>query len=234
MAGSSISEPGFLQFDKDDVIEIVQNHGNGTFTGCLLSDRQSVGLVQSEHVRRVRTNSVHGMTSPLDSPAGFRIDRKESTVLPRRMLGNGMAPIPQQDYVNTEVSLQPWYMGDLERTESEAKLKGTPNGTFLVRYSKNRRSYVISISYEGEVKHTVVEQRDNSIYYLDEGYVFHSIVLFRVLHDFDATESKFLTLRKGDRLTLVDVIGEDRGWWKGQIADRVGFFPLSYVEPWKE
>lgn len=264
LAGSSISEPGFLQFDKDDVIEIVQNHGNGTFTGCLLSDRQSVGLVQSEHVRRVRTNSVHGMTSPLDSPAGFRIDRKESTVLPRRMLGNGMAPIPQQDYVNTEVSLQPWYMGDLERTESEAKLKGTPNGTFLVRYSKNRRSYVISISYEGEVKHTVVEQRDNSIYYLDEGYVFHSIVelvnyyrennlcesfnslnttlknayrtckLFRVLHDFDATEPKFLTLRKGDRLTLVDVIGEDRGWWKGQIADRVGFFPLSYVEPWKE
>ncbi|KIH49310.1 SH3 domain protein [Ancylostoma duodenale] len=78
--------------------------------------------------------------------------------------------------------------------------------------------------------------------------------LFRVIHDFDATEPKFLTLRKGDRLTLVDVIGEDRGWWKGQIADRVsllshrsflclvmsvihfqiGFFPLSYVEPWKE
>ncbi|KIH51367.1 SH3 domain protein [Ancylostoma duodenale] len=45
--------------------------------------------------------------------------------------------------------------------------------------------------------------------------------LFRVIHDFDATEPKFLTLRKGDRLTLVDVIGEDRGWWKGQIADRV-------------
>ncbi|KAK6012136.1 SH2 domain protein [Ostertagia ostertagi] len=147
-------EPGFLIFDKDDIIEIVQNHGNGTFT----------------------TNSVQGMTSPLDSPANFRIDRKESTVLPRRMMGNGMTPTPQQDYVNTEVSLQPWYMGDLERAESEAKLRGTPNGTFLVRYSKNRRSYVISISYEGEVKHTVVEQRDNSIYYLDEGYVFHSIV----------------------------------------------------------
>ncbi|KAK6031819.1 SH3 domain protein [Ostertagia ostertagi] len=184
-----------------------------------------------------------------------------------------MTPTPQQDYVNTEVSLQPWYMGDLERAESEAKLRGTPNGTFLVRYSKNRRSYVISISYEGEVKHTVVEQRDNSIYYLDEGYVFHKCYtvgechclgagelhyrennlcesfnslnttlknayrtckLFRVLHDFDATEPKFLTLRKGDRLTLVDVIGEDRGWWKGQIADRIGFFPLSYVEPWKD
>ncbi|WKY15591.1 hypothetical protein Q1695_000793 [Nippostrongylus brasiliensis] len=264
LARSPSADPGFLQFDKDDVIEIVQNHGNGTCTGCLLSDRQIIGLVHSEHVRRVRTNSVQGVASPVDSPSGLRIDRKESTVLPRRMLSNGMAPTPQQDYVNTEVSSQPWYMGDLERAESEAKLKGTPNGTFLVRYSKNRRSYVISISYEGEVKHTVVEERDNSIYYLDEGYVFHSIVelvnyyrennlcesfnslnttlknayrtckLFRVLHDFDATEPKFLTLRRGDRLTLVDVIGEDRGWWKGQIADRIGFFPLSYVEPWKE
>ncbi|KAK6031818.1 hypothetical protein OSTOST_02012, partial [Ostertagia ostertagi] len=69
-------------FDKDDIIEIVQNHGNGTFTGILLNDRQNPGLVHSEHVRRVRTNSVQGMTSPLDSPANFRIDRKESTVLP--------------------------------------------------------------------------------------------------------------------------------------------------------
>ncbi|KIH52236.1 hypothetical protein ANCDUO_17665 [Ancylostoma duodenale] len=86
---SSISDHGFLQFDKDDVIEIVQNHGNGTFTGCLVNDRQSVGLVQSEHVRRVRTNSVQGMGSPLDSPVGVRVDRKESTVLPKRILGNG-------------------------------------------------------------------------------------------------------------------------------------------------
>ncbi|KAE9419378.1 hypothetical protein Angca_002422 [Angiostrongylus cantonensis] len=260
----SANDSGFLQFEKDDIIEIVQNHGNGTFLGCLLTGRQNIGLVHSEHVRRVRANSVQGVNSSRDSPNAFSIDRKESTVLPRRMLVNGMTPTPQQDYVNTEVSLQPWYMGELERADSEAKLKGTPNGTFLVRYSKNRQSYVISISYENEVKHTVVEQRDSTIYYLDEGYVFNSIVelvnyyrennlcesfnslnttlknayrtckLYRVMHDFDATEPKFLTLRKGDRLTLVDVIGEDRGWWKGQIADRVGFFPLSYVEPWKE
>ncbi|XGW34550.1 hypothetical protein V3C99_018463 [Haemonchus contortus] len=260
----SVMEPGFLVFDKDDAIEVVQNHGDGMFTGILLNDRQNPGLVHSEHVRRVRTSFGQDMTSPLDSPVGSHIDRKDSTVLPMKVIGDVMTPTPQQDYVNTEVSLQPWYMGNLERSESEAKLRGTPNGTFLVRYSRNRRSYVISISYEGEVKHTVVEKRDNSIYYLDEGYVFHSIVelvnyykennlcesfnslnttlksayrtckLFRVLHDFDATEPKFLTLRKGDRLTLIDVIGEDRGWWKGQIADRIGFFPLSYVEPWRE
>ncbi|KJH42877.1 RhoGEF domain protein [Dictyocaulus viviparus] len=237
----SANEPGFLQFDKDDVIEISQNHGNGIFSGCLLSGRQNVGLIHGEQVRRMRS-----LNSPRDSFTGFHVDRKDSTVLPRRMFANIMAPTPQQDYVNTEVSLQPWYMGELERADSEVKLKGTPK------------------RYENEVKHTVVEQRDNTIYYLDEGYVFNSIVelvnyykennlcesfnslnttlknayrtckLYRVIHDFDATEPKFLTLRKGDRLTLVDVIGEDRGWWKGQIADRIGFFPLSYVEPWKE
>ncbi|VDM82367.1 unnamed protein product [Strongylus vulgaris] len=61
------------------------------FKGCLVNDRQCVGLVHSEHVRRVRTNSVQGICSPLDSPVGMRVDRKESTVLPKRMFGNGYA-----------------------------------------------------------------------------------------------------------------------------------------------
>ncbi|CAD6189319.1 unnamed protein product [Caenorhabditis auriculariae] len=255
----------FLQFEKDDRIEVIQNHNNGTFTGCVLSNRQRTGLVKYDAVHRLRSNSVVGIS--LDSQISFpaRVQRNESTVLPRRPPENSNKVHLQRDYVNTEISAQSWYMGDMERDTAFCKLRGTPNGTFLVRYSANRNTFAISISYDGEVKHMVIEQNRDQQYYLDEGYIFNSVVelvtyyrehnlieifntlnttlksayreckLYRVIHDYDAPEDpKFLSLRKGDVVTLVDTIGEDRGWWKGMINNKVGFFPLSYVEPLTE
>ncbi|XP_075679329.1 protein vav-like isoform X2 [Dermatophagoides pteronyssinus] len=43
--------------------------------------------------------------------------------------------------------------------------------------------------------------------------------------------SSFLSLRKGDHITVLSRAAEDKGWWKGQIDDRLGYFPFKYVEP---
>nr|XP_046912795.1 protein vav-1-like [Dermatophagoides farinae] len=43
--------------------------------------------------------------------------------------------------------------------------------------------------------------------------------------------SSFLSLRKGDRITVLSRAAEDKGWWKGQIGDRLGYFPFKYVKP---
>lgn len=53
--------------------------------------------------------------------------------------------------------------------------------------------------------------------------------VFRVIHDFEQDEQKFLSIKTGDILTLVDTVGEDRGWWKGSINNRVNtvFFVLN-------
>lgn len=43
--------------------------------------------------------------------------------------------------------------------------------------------------------------------------------------------SSFLSLKKGDQLTVLSRAAEDKGWWKGTIGDRIGYFPFKYVSP---
>ncbi|CAG2110284.1 unnamed protein product [Medioppia subpectinata] len=49
------------------------------------------------------------------------------------------------------------------------------------------------------------------------------------LYSFTGSSANLLDLRKGDRVAVLSKAGESKGWWKGQIADRIGYFPLAYV-----
>ncbi|RWS24881.1 protein vav-like protein [Leptotrombidium deliense] len=49
------------------------------------------------------------------------------------------------------------------------------------------------------------------------------------VYSFTGESSNLLTLRKGDRIAILSKSGEEKGWWKGQINDRIGYFPLAYV-----
>ncbi|NP_001360680.1 Protein vav [Caenorhabditis elegans] len=293
-SNSTPSDLSYLQFAKGDRIEVIKMQGHNRFTGCLINNRNRTGLVHLDHVSQSRTTSMIGL-SPIDSPAGSiapRVVRNESTVLPNKLLSDGssrslsgphgsrssrnsssstingsMDSVPrQQDYVNTEISEFLWYMGEMERAKAESTLKGTPNGTFLVRYSKNRKQTAISLSYKNDVKHMIIEQNSDGKVYLDEDYIFNSTVelvqyyrsnnlieifaaldtclknpysqckVFKAVHDYDApspnNEGKFLSFKTGDIVVLLDTVGEDRGWWKGQVNNKSGFFPLSYVKPY--
>jgi len=47
--------------------------------------------------------------------------------------------------------------------------------------------------------------------------------------DFNPAESNQLPLKKGCQVTVLSKEGDYKGWWKGKIQDRVGFFPKDYV-----
>jgi len=54
----------------------------------------------------------------------------------------------------------------------------------------------------------------------------------KVLFDYTTTEEDQLPLKSGDILTLLE--DDDENWWLGQLHDKVGFFPKSYVEVFEE
>ncbi|XP_069695874.1 protein vav isoform X2 [Periplaneta americana] len=47
--------------------------------------------------------------------------------------------------------------------------------------------------------------------------------------DFSPAEVNQLPLKKGCHVTILSKEGDFKGWWKGKIQDRVGFFPKEYV-----
>uniref|UniRef100_A0A0N5AHT5 Protein vav n=1 Tax=Syphacia muris TaxID=451379 RepID=A0A0N5AHT5_9BILA len=192
------SDPRFLSFDKNDFIEILQQCGNGTIKGRVVTNREKIGFVALERVSRCRSSasSLQSFHSPdsifdMDSSSNSAlspIDRASnvsSPQLPRQGLLNhrsstdSMISLRTQtgpDYINEDVIGQEWYQGSLERAEAEMRLRGTPDGTYLVRFSNTQQKYVISISFNGEVKHTKIEQNYDNLYYLDELTMFPGIV----------------------------------------------------------
>lgn len=50
------------------------------------------------------------------------------------------------------------------------------------------------------------------------------------LHNFEPTADSMLGLVKGDVVTVLSKAGQEKGWWKGQIQERVGYFPWQYVQ----
>uniref|UniRef100_T1IVA4 Protein vav n=1 Tax=Strigamia maritima TaxID=126957 RepID=T1IVA4_STRMM len=47
--------------------------------------------------------------------------------------------------------------------------------------------------------------------------------------EFAGTAANMLTLKKGDIISILCKRGGDKGWWKGQLNAKVGFFPVTYV-----
>lgn len=56
----------------------------------------------------------------------------------------------------------------------------------------------------------------------------HAIALYSFTGTSSAASS-FLSLRKGDCVTVLSRAAEEKGWWKGEIGDRIGYFPFKYV-----
>ncbi|XP_070532548.1 proto-oncogene vav-like isoform X4 [Ptychodera flava] len=60
--------------------------------------------------------------------------------------------------------------------------------------------------------------------------IYETIGVAVALYDFAARDTRELTLHSGDRVNILSKAGGHRGWWKGQIDSRTGYFPSTYVE----
>jgi hypothetical protein len=61
----------------------------------------------------------------------------------------------------TEDGFADWFFGVITRKESEDRLHGATNGTYLIRVAESRFGYSLSLAFKGRVKHFMIDQ-DNS------------------------------------------------------------------------
>lgn len=80
-------------------------------------------------------------------------------------------------YVNFILDEYPWFCGRMERDTAQTLLEKMPHGTFLVRVSpRHNGSYVISLNYNGQVKHIrIYVSKDNQLY-LSQNRYFKSVI----------------------------------------------------------
>ncbi|KAI9464810.1 hypothetical protein F5148DRAFT_1209321 [Russula earlei] len=60
----------------------------------------------------------------------------------------------------------------------------------------------------------------------------YAVTRVRALHSFEPTEPNELAFEKGDIIKVVN--REYKDWWRGQLRNRTGIFPVNYVEPLPE
>ena len=67
-------------------------------------------------------------------------------------------------------------------------------------------------------------------------YIFAGICRCRALYEYKASQSDELDILPGDIITLTAKL--DGGWWQGELHNKTGIFPASYVEeigwPWPQ
>uniref|UniRef100_T1JI45 SH3 domain-containing protein n=1 Tax=Strigamia maritima TaxID=126957 RepID=T1JI45_STRMM len=54
--------------------------------------------------------------------------------------------------------------------------------------------------------------------------------LAKVLYAYDACNDDELSLKEGDVITIITKEVEDKGWWKGELNNKIGVFPDNFVE----
>ena len=54
--------------------------------------------------------------------------------------------------------------------------------------------------------------------------------LCRALFAYQRQNEDELTLKEGDIVTIVSKESDDKGWWRGELAGKIGVFPDNFVE----
>ncbi|XP_050733088.1 protein vav-like isoform X11 [Eriocheir sinensis] len=161
-------------------------------------------------------------------------------------------------YGNLQLQQYAWWVEEMTRTTASDRLLHQPQGTFLIRWSDRYQKLVLSLKVENRVKHMrIFKHEESSDFYLSEVRYFHSLdslvryygsnclsecfsnlfaYLIRPLYEvaianfpYRGTGRNHLSLELGDRVIVTSHDGENNGWWKGRIDNRVGYFPKNFV-----
>ncbi|XP_076043352.1 growth factor receptor-bound protein 2-like isoform X2 [Oratosquilla oratoria] len=153
-----------------------------------------------------------------------------------------------------EMKNHEWYYGRITRADAENLLSKKHEGAFLIRVSETSpRDFSLSVTSGGEVQHFKVLRdaqgkfflwvvKFNSLNELVEYHRSASVskvqdiklsdmvpeeILVQALYDFTPQEEGELAFKRGDVITVTDQ--SDQHWWRGEVNDRRGLFPATYV-----
>lgn len=51
-----------------------------------------------------------------------------------------------------------------------------------------------------------------------------------VIYPYDALNEDELTLKEGDIISVISKEDDDKGWWKGELKNKIGVFPDNFVQ----
>lgn len=156
-----------------------------------------------------------------------------------------------------EMKSHDWYYGRITRADAEKLLSNKHEGAFLIRISESSPGdFSLSVKCSDGVQHFKVLRdaqgkfflwvvKFNSLNELVEYHRTASVsrsqdvklrdmvpeeILVQALYDFVPQESGELDFRRGDVITVTD--RSDEHWWNGEIGNRKGLFPATYVTPY--
>ncbi|XP_053966778.1 growth factor receptor-bound protein 2 isoform X1 [Anastrepha ludens] len=159
-----------------------------------------------------------------------------------------------------EMKNHDWYYGRITRADAEKLLSNKHEGAFLIRISESSPGdFSLSVKCPDGVQHFKVLRDAQGKFFLwvvkfnslNELVEYHrtasvsrsqdvklrdmiheevSRMLVQALYDFVPQESGELDFRRGDVITVTD--RSDENWWNGEIGNRKGIFPSTYVTPY--
>ncbi|KAG8454822.1 hypothetical protein GDO86_001152 [Hymenochirus boettgeri] len=68
-----------------------------------------------------------------------------------------------------------WYMGKMKREQAEEMLASKPDGTFLIRESRQKGCYACSVVVDGDTKHCVIHKRATGYGFAEPHYLYSSL-----------------------------------------------------------
>ncbi|XP_066430291.1 phosphatidylinositol 3-kinase regulatory subunit gamma-like isoform X1 [Eleutherodactylus coqui] len=68
-----------------------------------------------------------------------------------------------------------WFMGKMKREQAEEMLSGKPDGTFLIRESRQKGCYACSVVVDGDTKHCVIYKTSTGYGFAEPYYLYASL-----------------------------------------------------------
>uniref|UniRef100_A0A914D363 Uncharacterized protein n=1 Tax=Acrobeloides nanus TaxID=290746 RepID=A0A914D363_9BILA len=242
-----------------DAIEVVEANDGNTFFGRLVEFPGKSGIVKCDCVKSmgITINRRHSSNSIVNSPntpvADMSPMERPRSLVSREVLKiNEGLSVECQPWFFGEIEREK--ANELLEGTADGTfiVRVSPNQrqfVVSVSYAGRQKHMKIEIKpetgefylHDGRMLPSVVElinfYRVNN---LSEGFTNLDTTLsstllqtkqFRAVHDFVGTDSaKYLEFKRGDIVTVIDTVGEEKGWWRGRVGERIGFFPMTYVE----
>lgn len=156
-----------------------------------------------------------------------------------------------------EMRKHDWYYGRITRADAEKLLMNKHEGAFLIRVSESSPGdFSLSVKCGDGVQHFKVLRDTSGKFFLwvvkfnslNELVEYHRSAsvsrsqdiklkdmqleefLVLAMYDFNPQENGELEFKRGQIITVTD--RSDENWWEGEIGNRKGYFPATYVQPY--